>query len=677
MRARRTSDGRSVQQDLRVAFGALLVALTLVGAGGVAATVLTSTYVDRASSRVVPALESSETMLQTMTEVEAGLRAYELGGSAQMLRLYEQDMRRLAAQRRQLRAALVGDEAMSLLARQSRAIEAWLAGHDVRTDDTASDQSLAVEHAAFDRVRTTSAALRAHLRARLDSLRTRADRARWALVGGVVALTGLGLVVGSVTTRRVSRRVRRPLVHLHDVLTALTRGEHRTRATPSGPRELVSIARSVNALADETDRLRAAEAADRRIQERLLAFGREIRSTLDPDEVVRRGLDELGDALQLSRAYVRLVEDGELRDPSAQYCAPGLGELRDLRTPGSISALQALHKRGVPMASTDVLEDPFFETDRGREWQRRTQARGSMTVPVAVDNVPIGVITCITGRPHEWTETEKNFAMAVAAELGRALEHAQLYTAQVAAVQRLEELDRAKAEFLSSVSHELRTPLTSIHGYVELLEDDDVDPQHRRLLGVVRRNVDRLRVLIEDLLTLSRIESGAFRSTMQAVDLAELVTASVDDVRPQAAHAGVELSVDVPGRRLVVQADSGQLARAVVNVVGNAIKFTPQGGAIDVEVRTDAERRRLDVVVCDTGMGIPEADLERVFTRFFRASNAVTAGVQGTGLGLVIVRTILDNHGGALDLQSKVGEGTTVTLTLPWEPEGGLAGPSA
>jgi two-component system phosphate regulon sensor histidine kinase PhoR len=295
-------------------------------------------------------------------------------------------------------------------------------------------------------------------------------------------------------------------------------------------------------------------------------------------------------------------------------------------------------------------------------------ARGSIVIPVVVDDVPVAVVTCVDFAPRAWTGQEVHLVESVAADLGRALAQAKLYTAQVEAVHRLQQLDRAKDEFLSSVSHELRTPLTSINGYVELLEDEEAGPvsaQQHSLLHVVRRNVDRLRVLIEDLLTLSRIESGAFRSTLKEVDLAALVRAGVDDMRPQAAAGRVEVHMRLPDGPVRIHGDGGQLARALSNVLGNAIKFTAAGGQVHVEVRPEPERGAVVLEVRDTGMGIPEADQERVFSRFFRAGNAVEAGVPGTGLGLVIVRTIVDNHGGSLALTSREGEGTEVTFLLP------------
>lgn len=669
---------RPLRTDLRLAFGVLLAVVALVGAGGVLAATVTATYVRQATDEVAPALRVNDSVLQSLTDMETGVRGYVLTGRRDTLDHYRQALRSLPRRVDTLGRLLADDPAGTrLFTEQARTARAWVQGYAVpRVSDPAGEGNFDLQrfqrgHRLFDRVRADNRALRRHLGARLAELRSDADNMRGATIAAVIVLTLGGLGVGVLTTRYTSRRVRRPLAALRDVLTDLTAGQDAARAVPSGPHEVATIARSVNALADETDRLRGIEAEERRLQERLLDFGRVVRGSLDPEEVVRLGLAELGESLRLDRAYVRLVEDGELQDVGAQWSAPGVDALGELATPGSISALHAIHRQRSPLTSSDVRQDAFFETDRGRHWVDATGARASMTLPIPVEDQPVGVITCIGFEPRTWGTAEIHLAEAVAADLGRALAHARLYTAQVAAVQRLEELDRTKDEFLSSVSHELRTPLTSINGYLELLEDDDPAPQQRRLLHVVRRNADRLRLLIEDLLTLSRIESGAFRSTLQETDVTALVQASVDDVRPQARNGGVDVHVRVPDSLVPVRADAGQLSRAMLNVVGNAIKFTPPGGRVDVEVRAEAEPGVV-VEVRDTGIGIPEADLDRVFTRFFRASNAVASEVQGTGLGLVIVRTILDNHGGSLHLSSREGAGTTVRMTLPWSQPGAV-----
>lgn len=233
-------------------------------------------------------------------------------------------------------------------------------------------------------------------------------------------------------------------------------------------------------------------------------------------------------------------------------------------------------------------------------------------------------------------------------------------------VARLQALDRAKDEFVSTVSHELRTPLTSIGGYIELLEDDfadSMDVRQTQMVKILKRNVDRLKNLIEDLLTLSRVEADAFRTTFDLLDLGRLARDVSHDVGEIASRARVTVDVAAPSGPVLVQGDAGQLSRAMLNLVTNAVKFSPAGSRVLVGVRAEDGEATLSVE--DRGIGIPAPELATLGTRFFRASNAVEAEIGGTGLGLRIVQTIADNHGGRLEIDSTEGQGTTARLVVP------------
>jgi signal transduction histidine kinase len=230
---------------------------------------------------------------------------------------------------------------------------------------------------------------------------------------------------------------------------------------------------------------------------------------------------------------------------------------------------------------------------------------------------------------------------------------------------RLRALDAAKTDFMATVSHELRTPLTSISGYVELLRDaepDELNDSQQRMLEVIARNARRLRELIEDILTLSRIESGGFRSEPGEVDLAQVVERALTQIGPAAAKASVGLHAEVRGP-LPLRGDGVQLDRVLANLLGNAVKFTPAAGTVSVHARVDAGE--VVLMVADTGMGIPAEEQQALFVRFFRATNAIRQAVPGTGLGLAICRKIVDNHGGTIDVRSTENVGTTVTVRLP------------
>nr|WP_246280547.1 ATP-binding protein [Nocardioides daedukensis] len=227
---------------------------------------------------------------------------------------------------------------------------------------------------------------------------------------------------------------------------------------------------------------------------------------------------------------------------------------------------------------------------------------------------------------------------------------------------RLLDLDQAKTDFVSNVSHELRTPLTSIQGYLELLHDEyDEVPGADRKWEVVNRNVKRLGVLIEDLLTLAHMESR--HTTLTEVDLATVVEEVVVDLRIAAANKGVTISVDLPARAPFVLADKIQLLRALLNIVTNAVKFSRAGGKVDIQLRKEGDEAVL--TIRDDGIGIPASELANLGSRFFRASNAVQMEISGTGLGVRMVQTIIEKHGGNVTFDSAENEFTLVTVRLP------------
>jgi two-component system, OmpR family, phosphate regulon sensor histidine kinase PhoR len=204
-----------------------------------------------------------------------------------------------------------------------------------------------------------------------------------------------------------------------------------------------------------------------------------------------------------------------------------------------------------------------------------------------------------------------------------------------------------------------------------MLGEDDgssLDASQQQMLSAIERNATRLRALIDDVLTMSKIELGNFETVLRPVDLSEVVSASVEDIGSTATEKSVDLEFRSPGRGLIVEGDSEQLDRALTNLLSNAVKYTPHGGSVRVCAVRDADQAV--ITIHDTGIGIPEQDQQSLFTRFFRASNAVTSSITGTGLGLAIVRSIVDNHRGDVTLSSQEGVGTTVTVRLPLRADG-------
>jgi signal transduction histidine kinase len=229
--------------------------------------------------------------------------------------------------------------------------------------------------------------------------------------------------------------------------------------------------------------------------------------------------------------------------------------------------------------------------------------------------------------------------------------------------ERLERLDRLKDTFIAAVSHELRTPLMSALGALQTIEARELpDDQRSELLQIARVQTERLARLVDELLFFSEVESGRLRLSQTSVDLAAVAAESVAAQAAAAAEKGVELSLSA-GEVPPFRADRGRVAQLLDHLVGNAVKFTDAGGT--VEVRTSVVDSRAVVEVADTGAGIPEAEQADLFDRFFRSESAVTQAVPGAGIGLAIVRAIVDAHGGAVSVESAEGKGTTVRVELP------------
>jgi hypothetical protein len=271
-------------------------------------------------------------------------------------------------------------------------------------------------------------------------------------------------------------------------------------------------------------------------------------------------------------------------------------------------------------------------------------------------------------------EAERERLLAAEKDARAAAEAAQRDLA--AQNERLRELDRLKDEFLALVSHELRTPLTSIRGYTELLLDGEageLTEDQLQFLGVVERNTNRLLHLVGDLLFLAQVEAGKLTLELGPLDLAAVAAESVETARPQAEAKGITLTL-ATGPVRPISGDYARIAQLLDNLVSNAIKFTGEGGRVDVRVHQ--ERERVVVEVRDSGIGIPVDEQPFLFQRFYRTSTATEQAIQGTGLGLAISKAIVDAHAGRIAVASDEGAGTTFRVELPARNEAALAEPA-
>lgn len=234
------------------------------------------------------------------------------------------------------------------------------------------------------------------------------------------------------------------------------------------------------------------------------------------------------------------------------------------------------------------------------------------------------------------------------------------------------ELDRMKSDFISIVSHELKTPLTSIKGFARLLAAERVGPindKQRHYLDIVQSQAESLTDLINDLLDLSKIEAGIIEVRQEAVDLAEVIAGVVQQLGNMAAEKEISVQVEVPDGLPPVSGDPGRLAQVFMNLIHNAIKFTSPGGSVRVKAGKMGDACM--VKVADSGIGISQQDLPKVFDKFYQVDSSSTRQQSGTGLGLSITRRLVLAHGGEIWVNSVKGKGTTFSLTLPFHDADG------
>jgi signal transduction histidine kinase len=240
----------------------------------------------------------------------------------------------------------------------------------------------------------------------------------------------------------------------------------------------------------------------------------------------------------------------------------------------------------------------------------------------------------------------------------------------------LKELDRLKSAFLATVSHELRTPLTSIIGYSEMLAEGLAGALNDEQVDYVRTIMEKgetLLKLISSILDISQIEAGKVRLNFEPMDPVELINSSASSLKPQAQKKGVVLEAKLPARMVQVNGDRDRLRQVVVNLLTNAVKFTPKGGRVtltltDVSHQPDLNCDGFRVIVEDSGVGIPADQFDKIFNSFYQVDSSSTREYGGAGLGLAIVKSFVEGHGGIVRVASEMGHGSRFTLILPVVP---------
>ncbi|MDO8726547.1 MAG: ATP-binding protein [Candidatus Methanoperedens sp.] len=406
----------------------------------------------------------------------------------------------------------------------------------------------------------------------------------------------------------------------------------------------------------------------------LFEIDRVVSQSLDLDELLKEAIAKTIQVTSSDAGWIYLLgEDGEtLKLKTHLGISDELSKkAAELKVGQGVSGIAV--RTGTPV-TMDIENYPVTELV---ELMKKDNVTSLAGMPLLAKGKVLGAII-ISSRTHRiFAKEEIDVLASIGNQIGVAVENARLYRESRASYENLQKaydelksLDRMKSEFLSNVSHELKTPLVSIRGYSELLYDEKLGtiplPQKKPLEAIIR-NTERLTRLIDSLLFLSIQQMGKpeIRMIPKPQSIEEIITSSMNDMKVQAEKKELTLIKDSPSE-LIVMGDRDRLTEVLINLMDNAIKFTPPGGKITVKARDDEEKvDMVHITVSDTGVGMPENVIISLFQRFFQADASITRKYGGTGLGLYICKNIIDAHKGEIWVESKVGVGTTMHVRLP------------
>ena len=655
---------------LRIAFS-LLVAIAIgAGAAGIVGLMIVSRGFDRVTDASTVLQKGALEPSQSFLAMSLAARKYELSQDPEAAEAYRSAQTAFDRSMSAARAKSMDRKIDAQLATVAAAAAAWEAGV---ADPIFAGRSRTVSYGSRvglnEKFQTAIGRLRVQLEARSRSFASSAASTRRDTILVVALLAGIAALAGLAGSTFAAASLSRPLEALRDAVARIGRKEVGARAPSGGPAEIDEVSRAVNALAEVAEQSDRARAETRRIRELSQSVATRIRESLDLDDVLTDGVREVGLALGADRAIVRLISDGRLGRHQTVWTRSGIGavpiQAHELTVAETKKMERRLREHGAVLYETPL--DISDEIPTLRRWHESMGTQAIAAVPLVAADQFLGSLALYqTQKSRRFTDREVDLLRTVSTDFARGVLQAQLYRRSQEVAQRLREIDQAKTEFISTVTHELRTPLTSVIAYLELIRVGDageVSDEQAELLAVVDRNLTRLHQLIEDLLTVSRIESSSF-----ALDFSPLVVASaLDDavamVQPTAVAAGISITYEDGLRDTMINGDSRQLYRIFTNLLTNAVKFSSAGS--EVVVWSQAVGGEAVIEVRDRGIGIPAADQRRLCTRFFRAANASASSIPGTGLGLSIAREIAERHGGSLVLSSEEGYGTTARVELP------------
>jgi len=397
--------------------------------------------------------------------------------------------------------------------------------------------------------------------------------------------------------------------------------------------------------------------------------GRRMRRTCE------RALDDDVDAATLPAAVARLVEARRAAVDGARRDATLGARIAEERATRSSRMLDALEDAVLVLDSTgEVMERNATADALASAWGERDPRRLDTVVP----SLPAAreILDLARGLGDADPAAVRRTSFRIVVDDGeerdfdasiRRIDDAGRCVVVLRETTREREIARVRSEFVAQASHELRTPLSSIRATLEMLEEGDLDDPDAQaeMLAIASEEADRLARLVDDMLDISRIEAGVARPTIERIDLGGLAAEVVEGLQAAADRRDLRLELHVEGDGLIVEGDRAMLATVIGNLVGNAVKYVPEGERISVEVAAEDLTRSVVVTVTDTGLGIPPEDLPRIFDKFYRVRR-YERRARGTGLGLDLCRNIVEQvHRGRIGVDSNLGEGARFWFGVP------------
>ena len=420
------------------------------------------------------------------------------------------------------------------------------------------------------------------------------------------------------------------------------------------------------ALALDNARLYA-DAEDRRREAEVIAdLARRSNASLEADTVLPAVADAARALTRCDVARIALWDSGATA-LVYRYAVGARSDHAGLRMVKGSGLAAEVVAAGVPQRSENIQEDPRVREDV-RAFARAEGTVAVMLVPITVQNRVEGVIYCGRRHAQPFTDREEAVALRVAEIAAIALRNAELFRREQHARAEAEAANRGKDDFLAVLSHELRTPLQAMLGWLRLMRAGRLDAAATaKALETIERNTQTQTKLIGDLLDVSGILAGKLRVEPRAMDLAAAVEAAVQSVRAAALAKNIGLVSTVAPGPMLIDGDPDRIDQLLANLLSNALKFTPAGGTVDVRLWRDADHARLTVV--DSGIGIATEMLPHIFDRFRQADSSTTRTHGGLGLGLALVRYLVQAHGGTVRAESAgIGSGATFVIALPLRP---------